>query len=114
MWESTTGENPSRFSPKGAGASQIGAEDASNFPVESVSWNACQNFIEKLNEKLDALGEVPVGFKLRLPTEAEWERACRAGSETAYCFGDDAERLKEYGNREGDDDGWARGAGSQF
>lgn len=58
-------------------------------PVEQVSWNDVQVFIEKMNAQND-------GYIYRLPTEEEWEFCCRAGSTTDYCFGDDAEQLKEY------------------
>ena len=72
------GNNPSHFKgPKN--------------PVETVSWDDCGQFLAKLNAKLRS-GEG--GFQL--PTEAQWEYACRAGSATKYCFGDDESRLDEY------------------
>jgi formylglycine-generating enzyme required for sulfatase activity len=71
-------ESPSEFQNSGE-----------NSPVENVSWNDVQEFIKRLNrmEETD---------NYRLPTEAEWEYACRAGSKTRYCFGDDEESLKDY------------------
>ena len=67
QWETVMRNNPSFL--KG-----------SKLPVTNVSWNDCQEFIKKLNVKTDG------GY--RLPTEAEWEYACRAGTTTAYSFGD--------------------------
>ncbi len=55
-------------------------KDANN-PVENVSWNDCQEFLTKLNQKVK-------GGVFRLPTEAEWEYACRAGTTTRYSFND--------------------------
>ena len=59
-------------------------------PVTCMSWSDAQAYIEWLNEE--------TGGGWRLPSEAEWEYAARAGSETLYHFGDDASRLCEYGN----------------
>ncbi len=62
------GENPSRFV-------------SLQRPVEQVSWQDCQEFLQVLNRRVSAL-------ELRLPSEAEWEHACRAGTETATYAGD--------------------------
>jgi len=69
QWEAVMGENPSYF--KGA-----------DHPVENVSWDDCQAFLEKLNPHPAARAS---GLVFRLPTEEEWETACRAGSTNAYC-----------------------------
>jgi formylglycine-generating enzyme required for sulfatase activity/energy-coupling factor transporter ATP-binding protein EcfA2 len=58
-------------------------------PVEQVSWHEAREFCARLSQLK--------GETYRLPSEAEWEYACRAGQPTAYCFGDDASQLDEYG-----------------
>ncbi|MCX6907392.1 MAG: formylglycine-generating enzyme family protein [Verrucomicrobia bacterium] len=76
QWEKVMGSNPSNFKgPKN--------------PVEQVNWDDCQSFIAKLKEK------VP-GRTFRLPTEAEWEYACRAGGTNDFCYGDGDGRLRDY------------------
>ncbi|MEO2029662.1 MAG: formylglycine-generating enzyme family protein [Fuerstiella sp.] len=62
-------------------------------PVENVSWDDAVEFCRKLSE-LPA--EKSAGYVYRLPTEAEWEYACRAGTTTAYSFGDSKSELGEY------------------
>ena len=69
QWRAVMGSNPSSF--------QLG----DNYPVDSVSWNDVQEFIEKLNKQS--------GMNYRLPTEAEWEYAARAGTTTKWYCGDD-------------------------
>jgi formylglycine-generating enzyme required for sulfatase activity len=78
QWEAVMGANPSYFK---------GPEN----PVEDVSWDDCQKFLKKLNERLPGTGGT-----VRLPTEAEWEYACRAGTTTKYSFGDTRSDLGEY------------------
>ena len=67
QWEGAMGNNPSSKTK------------VAKLPVTDVSWNDCQDFIKKLNAKTNG------GY--RLPTEAEWEYSCRAGTSTAYSFG---------------------------
>ena len=57
-----------------------------NRPVENVSWEDVQKFIQRLNDAAKSP-------RFRLPTEAEWEYAARAGTTTAYSFGDDAKAI---------------------
>ena len=73
MWQSVMGENPSRF------------KDGKRHPVEMVSWDDCQEYIEKLN----ALEVMPTGYRFSLPTKVQWEYACRAGTATALNNGKD-------------------------
>ncbi len=75
QWQAVMGANPSWH--KGA-----------DWPVTGVNWEDCQEFCRRLSAR--------VGRTVRLPSEAEWEYACRAGTTTAYSFGDDVSRLREY------------------
>src|SRR5439155_14393764 len=71
-WHAVMGNQPSGFARPGAGAA-----DPTRFPVESVSWNDVQEFLTRLNGLEAATAE---GWTYRLPTEGEWEYACRAAA----------------------------------
>lgn len=87
QFQKVMGENPSWF--------RSGAEtpDTSNHPVESVSWYQAYAFCLFLSALPE---EQQAGRTYRLPTEAEWEYACRAESSAEYCFGDDPSTLNRY------------------
>lgn len=76
QWREVIGANPSYF-------------EGDDHPVEQVSWDDAKEFIRKLNEMEGT-------DKYRLPSEAEWEYACRAGTTTGYSFGDDESELGDY------------------
>ncbi|KPA11741.1 Sulphatase-modifying factor domain protein [Candidatus Magnetomorum sp. HK-1] len=81
QWEKVMRNNPSHFK-----------EEGSNCPVERVSWEDAQEFIKQLNT-------LEGTEKYRLPTEAEWEHACRAGTGSAYVWGDEPDCSRaNYGN----------------
>jgi formylglycine-generating enzyme required for sulfatase activity len=79
QWQALMGNNPSTF------------KSSDRSPVENVSWDDAQEFISKLN----AAGD---GYTYRLPTEAEWEYAARAGTSTIYFWGDDPNKACLYAN----------------
>lgn len=82
-YEAVMGYNPSCFKATGSGRSKVNDAAAGRFPVESVSWQEAVEFCRRLSLREKETG----GQEYRLPTEAEWEYACRAGTTTAFYFG---------------------------
>ena len=78
QYATVIGHNPSTF-------------QGPTLPVDSVSWHEAANFCAKLTSKLSSLGY----GRFRLPTEKEWEYACRAGTQSAYCAGDGERALRK-------------------
>ena len=80
QWKAVMGTTPWKRKPF--------VKEGDDYPASYVSWNDAVNFCRKLSKK--------EGVEYRLPTEAEWEYACRAGTTTVYSFGDDEAQLGEY------------------
>lgn len=94
LWEAVMGVNPSRWQ---------GARNS----VERISWHDCQEFCRRVTKLLRDKKLIGDDELVRLPSEAEWEYFARAGTRTAYSFGDDAAQLDDYawhtGNAAGND-----------
>ena len=73
--------------PEGLNAKPSAWPNNDNRPVEKVSWNDAQVFLTRLNATEQAAGRLPTGWSYVLPTESQWEYACRAGTTTAYSWG---------------------------
>ncbi len=107
QYQAVMDKNPSYFSSAGEGKDTVGNQSTDQHPVETVSWMDAVQFCNDLSKKegltpFYAIKGTTVtvpdwqGKGYRLPTEAEWEYACRAGSTAKYSFGDDPKELGEH------------------
>jgi formylglycine-generating enzyme required for sulfatase activity len=90
QYQAVMGKNPSHFQAGAGGAAEVKGLDTKHFPVECVSWDNAQAFCKKMR------ASTKPERRFRLPTEAEWEYACRGGVSKAYSFGDDPKQLGNY------------------
>ena len=106
QYEQIMQQNPAYFAESGQGREHVVGHDTADHPVESVSWYDATEFCtslsnrEELHPFYDRSGEnvtMLAGNGYRLPTEAEWEFACRAGTTTKYSIGDEGEALPTIG-----------------
>lgn len=81
QWQTMMNTNPSHFS------------DCPDCPIENISWSESLAFAQSLNEKY--ANDLPLGFQFTLPTETQWEYACRAGSQTLFYNGDALTQLTQ-------------------
>src|SRR5260370_36446138 len=79
QYKKVVGKNPSFFQPDGEGKDNVKGLDTTQFPVEEVTWEDAKAFSETAKK--------PAWGQWLLPTEAQWEYACRAGTETPFHFG---------------------------
>lgn len=75
---------------------QQNASEGPNFPATFISWNDAVDFCTRLTAQEHTSGRLASRWEYSLPTEAQWERACRAGTETRFSFGDDEADLGQY------------------
>ena len=102
QWQSVMGTEP------WTGQKNVQADK--NYPATYVSWGDATEFCKRLTDLERTAGTLKADEEYHLPTEAQWERACRAGTETAFSFGNDEAKLGEYAWFDGN----AKNVGEQY
>ena len=92
-WVAVMRINPSAFSATGKRKGEAAGQDTKRLPVESVSWFDAVRFCRRLSSRPE---EKTAGRSYCLPSEAQWEHACRAGSTSRWCYGDNGSELDDY------------------
>ncbi|MEO8609371.1 MAG: formylglycine-generating enzyme family protein [Chloroflexota bacterium] len=100
QWQSIMAHNPSKFS-----------ELSPDCPVENINWYQAKSFCEALNRRF--VGDLPPEYKFNLPTEAQWEYACRAGTQSKYYSGSTVEDLSRAAWHKGNSSGHTHPVGQK-
>jgi formylglycine-generating enzyme required for sulfatase activity len=86
-YERLIGQNPSSFSRQGKAKDDVSGQNTEQFPVDRTSWDDAIEFSRKLTDQERKSGRLPTGWGYTLPTESQWEYACRAETTTVFSFG---------------------------